>query len=131
MDSGCVDHICGKTDVPGYDIEQLAGSRRGQEYTVGTGGKVSNHGEGTVCTKVELDGDECNAINSVFQVADITRPLMSVSRICDANMTATFDREKAVIRDAKGKVVCIFRRRGGLYVCRMNIKTGPCTRPGR
>ena len=75
---------------------------------------------------------EVNTINSTFQVARVTRPLMSVSRICDNDLTAHFDKEKAVIKISKGKVICVFRRKGGLYVCRLKLKpSSPFTRPGR
>ena len=37
-------------------------------------------------------------------------------------MTAVFNKHKAVVRDKDGKVVCVFKRQGGLYVCRMKLK---------
>ena len=63
-----------------------------------------------------------NPVQSIFQVAEITRPLMSVSRICDQGLKATFDNEKAVITNKAGEVVAEFQRRGGLYVTTMTLK---------
>ena len=37
--------------------------------------------------------------------------------------------EKAVVKDQKGRVVCTFRRKGGLYVCRTKLKS-PFARRG-
>ena len=61
-------------------------------------------------------------MRSVFQVAEITRPLMSVSKICDQGLLAVFDMHKAVIKNAKGETVCEFARQGGLYVTEMVLR---------
>ena len=46
-----------------------------------------------------------------------------MSRMCDkGDNTVTFDKLKAVVRNAKGKVICVFRRQGNLYVGRMRVK---------
>ena len=74
--------------------------------------------------EAENDNDGVNAIRSTFQVARVTRPLMSVSKICDADMTCEFNKVRAVVRDKNGKVVCVFHRRGGLYVAKMKLKNG-------
>ena len=76
---------------------------------------------------------------SVFQIADITRPLMSVSKICDQGLQCLFMAGKAVVRNAAGEDVCKFQRRGGLYVATMTLKkpiepgtsTAPFPRPAR
>ena len=67
-------------------------------------------------------GGEKQSLNSVFQIADITRPLMSVSKICDQGLFCLFGNEKAIIQTAEGKNVCEFQRRGGLYVATMKLK---------
>ena len=76
------------------------------------------------------ENNQINALTSTFQLARVTRPLMSVSKICDSGLTAHFDREKAVVRDARGKTVTVFKRVGGLYICKMKLKK-PFTRQGR
>ena len=88
------------------------------------GDKVPNRGQ--VHLRLEAQGGaedaEINALNSTFQIAKVTRPLMSVSKICDSGLTATFDKHKAVVRDAGGRTVCTFKRVGGLYAARMKLK---------
>ena len=122
LDSGCVEHVCAQIDVPGHVPEPSEASRRGAKFIVGNGERVPN--EGQVHVKMHEAGDaEVNTISSTFQIAKVTRPLMSVSKICDSGLTATFDKDKAVIRDSSGKVVCTFKRHGGPYVCRMRLKT--------
>ena len=69
-----------------------------------------------------LGGGE-DMIKSTFQVAKVTRPLMSVGKITDAGMTVEFDRLQATVKNAQGKTVCSFvRNQGGLYVCKMRLK---------
>ena len=58
------------------------------------------------------------SLNSVFQVAKITRPLMSVSRICDQGNEVTVNSKEAVVK-RDGKVVTRFKREGGLYVAEL------------
>ena len=59
---------------------------------------------------------------STFQVAGVTRPLMSVGRVCDQGMFCNFDKEKAVVVAPDGREVCRFERRGGLYVANLALK---------
>ena len=57
-----------------------------------------------------------------FQVAKVTRPLLSVSKICDAGYVVRFTSDMAVVEDEKGKEVCRFVRRGGLYIAKMQLR---------
>ena len=70
-----------------------------------------------------VESSSGNKMKSCFQIANITRPLMSVGKICDQGCSVVFDSDKAIVRDAKGKEVCRFTRtNGGLYVCKMHLK---------
>ena len=51
---------------------------------------------------------------SVVQIADITRPLMSVTKIRDQGLECAFRVDKAVVRNAKGQDGCELPRRGGI-----------------
>ena len=69
-----------------------------------------------------LGNGQHNEVDVTWQVADVCRPLLSVSKICDkANHTVTFDAKRAVVRDTKGRIVCTFMRKGNLYIGRMNV----------
>ena len=123
LDSGCCEHVLDLGDVPGYDafLTESPGSRRQQNFIVGNGSKVPSEGQ----LKLNLEamvGEQSNKIQSIFQVAEITRPLMSVSRISDLGLKCIFDDKKAEVVCAKGEVVCCVLRRGGLYVARMKSK---------
>ncbi len=62
-------------------------------------------------------------IKSVFQVADVTRALYSVPKICDDGCEVYFAATEAVITKG-GKVITRFAREGGLYCAEMEIKPG-------
>ena len=68
------------------------------------------------------DNGENSKIKSTFQVAEVTRPLMSVSRVCDQGLTCNFTDTHALVLDKAGKIVVSFERRGGLYIARMKLK---------
>ena len=112
LDSGCVDHVMDAADAPGYCDLQSAGSRRGQNFVVGNGAKVPNRGEVHLNMEATVSG-EVQPLQSMFQVAKITRPLMSVSRICDEGLKCVFSAAKAEVIGSDGMVICEFQRQGG------------------
>ncbi len=80
---------------------------------VGNGDRVKNQGQ--VKLRMKSEGDEGLLTSSVFQIAEVTRPLMSVSRICDQDMVCIFEKDHARVVDPKGNVVARFEREGGLH----------------
>jgi len=69
-----------------------------------------------------LDGGT-RLLSSVFQIAKVTRPLMSVGRICDHGMKVAFDAQRAVVTDDKVSELCVFERKpGGLYIAKFRLK---------
>ena len=67
------------------------------------------------------DGDK--ELRSVFQIAAVTRPLMSVGKICDEGHKIAFDKTKAVVTTAEGAEVCrLERSQGGLYVAKLKLR---------
>ena len=102
-------------------ISESAGSRRKQNFIVGNGQKVPNQGQVDLNLQASVDGRP-SMLRSCFQVAEITRPLMSVSRVCDQGFACTFNSKEARIVDENGVAICTFERRGGLYVTTMRLK---------
>jgi len=109
---------------------------------------------------LEIVQEDGTIINSMFQVADVVRPLHSASQICDGteekHHEVLFTREAAhVVPEgtlsrllATINVIAKYPRRGGLYVAKMKAKDpkaaktsgfgrpgnrrwGPSTRPPR
>ena len=62
-------------------------------------------------------------LNTVFQVVDVTRPLMSVSKICkDGHFDVLCRKDKAYILNKDKKVVAEFERQNGLYVSTVSVR---------
>ena len=121
LDSGSTDHVCHSGDVPGYLVEASPGSKAGQNFVVGNGTKVPNGGQ----VNLMLQGGEANSntMSSTFQVAKVSRPLMSVGRLCDAGMAVLVKKDRADVLSASGAVILSFERQpGGLYVAKLKLK---------
>ena len=123
LDLGCCDHIMDVTDAPGYGsfLVESPGSKRDQMHVVGNGAEVPSEGQVTLNLESDVAG-KANLIKSVLQVTEITRPLMSVSKICDLGHRCIFDKDKAEVISKDGHVLCSFERKGGLYVTSMKLK---------
>ena len=123
LDSGSIVNVCHPDDCPGYVMTESPGSKVGQHFVVGDGGRLPNLGEWNLNLEAPKDGGLMNGVSSIFQVAKVTRPLMSVGHICDQGRTVTFDKQFAIVRSAKGEEVCRFTRGpSGLYTAKMKLK---------
>ena len=121
LDSGSAVHVCNVDDVPGYRVGESPGSRRGQEFLMGDGGLIPNLGQSQLNLSDTTVGRD---IQSVFQIAAVTRPLMSVGCICDEGHSITFDAVMAVVHAKDGSEVCRFTRNGsGLYVAKLKLRS--------
>ena len=131
LDSGSIVNVCHPDDCPGYVIRESVGSKRGQNVVVGDGEKLANLGEWNLNLEAPKDNNNLSKVSAIFQVAKVTRPLMSVGHICDQGLNVVFNKVHAIVRDEKGEEVCRFTRgESGLYTARMKLKTcfgGPCS----
>ena len=129
LDSGCCNHVLPAEAIPGYEIEESPGSRRGVNFVVGNGEVVPNEGQAHLNLVADTGDGGSQPIKSTFQVADLTRPLMSVSQICARGHKCVFEGEQAMVISQEGRTVCRFQRQGGLYVAQMKLKSpSPFTR---
>ena len=129
LDSGCTDHVCAEEDVPGYVVVESPGSRAGQHFVVGNGARIANTGQSCLHLEATSQASKGNAIKSTFQIAKVSRPLMSVGKICDGGLDVLFGKTKADVKDDRNNVVCSFvRQPGGLYVAKLRLKS-PFGRP--
>ena len=124
LDSGSIVNVCHPDDAPGYALMESAGSRRGQNFVVGDGGRLSNMGEMHLNLGAPTGtGSNINAVASTFQIAKVTRPLMSVGRICDQGLNVVFDTKCAIVKNQSGSEVCRFvRGESGLYTAKMKLR---------
>ncbi len=116
MDSGAGDHVASPEDVEGFAIEESPNSKAGRNFVAANGGKIRNHGQSMVKMRTK-DGMR---VASTFQVADVTRPLYSVSKLCDAGYDVPFKKDEALVTK-DGKIIHRFHSEGGLYVAEMHI----------
>ena len=117
IDSGAGDHVAGRGLVGDRRVRPSRGSRSGRHFIAANGDKIANQGEADL-HMVEPRG---GGIRSVFQVADVTRALYSVSKMCDDGCEVHFDKDKGVVT-RNGRHVATFIREGGLYTIEMAIK---------
>ena len=123
LDSGAGDHVTSAKDAPSYLVEPSRGSKMGQNFVTANNSRLPNQGQVSLRLRSgERARGKGTDIKKVFQVADVKRPLWSVSKICDAGFNVKFTQDCAVVRDKKGKVCVKFERRGGLYVARLMMK---------
>ena len=132
-DSGAGDHVAAAELVGTHLVVPSPGSRNGCHFVSASGDRMKNRGE----AKLKLNDPRAGTIlTSTFQVADVTRALYSVSKMCDEGCVVTFTATEGVVTK-DGKVVAKFVREGGLYVAEMQImgraddtKPSPFTRQG-
>ena len=86
LDSGAVVLVCAPADCPGYLLAEFPGSKSGRRFLMGDGGTIAKLGQKSLNLSDD-DRDLC----SVFQIAAVTRPNMSVGNICDEGHNLTFD----------------------------------------
>ena len=106
MDSGASESVAPPGLCPLYPVVPSAGSMAGQEYMSASNDLIPNLGEQVL--DVVLDGGQESQIK--YQIAEVSRPLNSISEICDAG-------------GDHGQMV-IFGRSGGAVV---NLRTGEQT----
>ena len=95
---------------------------------MGDGGTIPNLGQKSLNLVGAAAGRD---LVSVFQIAAVTRPLMSVGKICDEGHTVTFSAVMAVVNAQDGSELCRFQRNGsGLYVAKLKLRS-PAGFPGQ
>ena len=128
LDSGAVDHVCNVADVPGYQVEQSARTR---DFVGPDGSSIKHHGQ--VSARMEAN-DTKSSVDSVFQVADVSRCLYSVSKITRNGGRVIFEGKEAKVYKGS-RLVTTFKELNGLYVTTMKLKAlgkpADFTRPAR
>jgi len=130
LDSGAVDHVIATDHLPGSaEIGSVTGSRIGKSFVAANGIPMETFGECILQCRNQ-DGSTCSS----FAVTEVTRPLESVSRMCDQGLEVLFTKTEAKVRDAQtGKFIASYPRRGGLYTRTVKAKGGqrPADRKGK
>ena len=112
MNSGAAECNCPKSMAPHFMVEDTVASKTGVYYTSANGGQICNLGQQTIPVAFE-NGSKCIAI---FQVAEVSRPLMSVAKICELGNRVLFGAGGGVIMNLKTGETTPFTKKDGVYI---------------
>ena len=121
MDSGASAPVAPSTMCPNVKVEDSAGSLRGQTYTSASKHKLLNKGQQSIhaCT------EEGYFMDVMFQIADVTKPLVSVSALCERGNRVIFGRSGGVVQNLKTGQEIPFYRKNGIYILSMWLLDEP------
>ena len=127
VDSGACDTVIPPEeyeDIPTVESEQ---SKQGFEYEVANGDTIPNLGEKR-CLMMTERSRIPKRID--FQVADVHKPLLAVSRAADMGYETRLGKQGGCLLDTVTGEAIPIRRKGNLYVMRVWIKAVPFSRQG-
>ena len=79
MDSGAADSVAPPSMAPQVAINESPGSKRGQCYVSASAGRMPNIGQKVM----KIQTNEGRDTTLLYQIAEVSRPLTSVSATCD------------------------------------------------
>jgi len=118
LDSGAGDHVASPADLEGFVVEESAGSKANKHFIAANGQRIANRGQVQARVVHEKLG---TSFGSTFQVAEVSRPLYSVSKMCDTGATVTINAKEALVHKG-GRLLARFERQGGLYLADFAVK---------
>ena len=122
VDSGACETVLPASLCNHIMLRESAASKAKVEYEVASGKAVPNLGE-KHC-EIYVEGT-ANPMIMHFQVADIHRPLLSLSRCADQGFRSHLDDYGGWLEDKKTGEVIPITRRGNLYIMQMWIRGAP------
>ena len=131
VDSGAAAPVAPPTMAPHVQVEESEGSRRGQKWTSASKHKLKNLGQQRIHACTEAG----NPTDVLFQIAEVGKPLVSVSAICERGNRVIFGRGGGVVKNMMTGAETPFCRRNGVYVMSLwlmdepHTETSPFTRP--
>ena len=125
VDSGAAESVAPPSVGRGFRVRESEVSRVGQKYVTADGTALANLGE--KCIKATTNEGHC--VNLGFQMAEVTKPLASVGRICDSGNEVTFGPNGGVIYNAMTGCVTEIKRTNGVYVLEAWAETTGFARP--
>ena len=112
IDSGAAETVSAPDMAEAYLLREAEASKNGSHWIYASGHPIMNHGERHV-----ILGTQIGSIKAMkFQVADVTKPLASVMRICNAGHRVVFDAEGSYIEDKQNGSKEWLRESNGQYV---------------
>ena len=119
LDTGATVHACDRIDFPGCEVTESPGSTAGQHFQAAGGKLIPNEGQASIA----LFGPGGVEMAMTMQIAKITRPLLSVTKMTETGeLSVLCKKDVALVLDSHGKTVATFNRKGGLYVSLMKYR---------
>ena len=112
IDSGAAVCVAPPSWCPQYRTQPSPGSKSGVHYVTASGNRIKNEGEKQIRIKTKA-GD---VRQMTFQVAKVTKPLCSVSKICEKGHTVVFDESGSYIKHKKTGAIIQLKKERGVYV---------------
>jgi hypothetical protein len=115
VDSGASAPVAPPDMLPNVTVHESPGSKRGQRFSSASKHKLRNLGEQRILACTE-EGEDTEIL---FQIADISKPLVSVSAICERGNRVLFGRAGGVVINIKTGSQIPFYKENGVYVLSM------------
>ena len=112
VDSGACDSVIDPEDVPGYEVRETKASRSGEAFASATGETIPNLGE----IELPFQTREQSWKNLTMQACDVSKPLASVKKICQAGHRVVFDEEGSYILNKATGELNFLREDAGNYM---------------
>ena len=115
MDSGAAAPVAPPSMLPNVKVQPSPGSQRGQHFTSASNHRLKNLGQQHIhaCTE---DGEETSVL---FQIADVSKPLVSVAAICERGNRVIFGKSGGIVQNIGTGRQIPFYRRNGIYILSM------------
>ena len=110
---------------PRMKIEQTEDSKNGKEYTAANGGKIKNEGQKIIPFTTTVEGQE---LKMKVQIAEVTRMLISASKVANAGNIVNLDAKNPHIKNIKTGKETKVRHKNDMFLLDLwvnNDITGP------
>jgi hypothetical protein len=122
VDSGACVTVMPSDLCPGIQIVENDLSRNGIEYEVANGESIANLGEKR-CQVMTIGSMAPKKI--IFQIADVHKPLLSVTACSDMGYDCYLGKDGGSLRDRVTGEIIPLQRQGSLYTLRMWVRQWP------
>ena len=110
IDSGAAECVIPVSCIPDVPIAESEGSKKGVHYVAAGGARIPNIGQ----KRVVFATPQGQVSAMTFQVADINKPLASVSKICKKGHRVVFDDDGSYIEHKSTQKRTMIRERNGV-----------------
>ena len=122
VDSGACETVMPRSMCSHIEVVPSEQSKAGVEYQVASGLDIPNLGERRC--EIFAEGNSKSMLMH-FQVADVHKPLLSLSRAADMGFTSHLGPEGGYIEDTQTGERMAVQRRGNLYILQMWVRSAP------